>query len=268
MSNTSAAFIPSFNNLANASAVFVELDSLCSERQGWEQNEHKTSTTRLYNLLAAIYEVYEVEFVDASDDDRRTLRQQLVAKLNAININVRKSADTLGLLIRYVFQADRRRVMAYKYAILATKSHDKSPAELPDFIREAGGLDELVRKVSFSDETLERREKVADAINRVQEEISKRVEAPISTVTLPNKKLKDRVMLLAEPTSDGEFKILYVFENPTDGVQKALIRKAAASKAEVELENSANDAEVSDFKNRPQITTLNKITKPEALVAA
>jgi hypothetical protein len=268
MSNTSAAFIPSFDNLANASNVFAKLDSLSSERQGWEQNEHKTSTTRLYNLLAEIYKVYETKFVNAKDDDRRTLRQQLIGKLIAVNIHARKSADTLGLLIRYVFQADRRRVMAYKYAILATKSHDKSPAELPEFIREAGGLDELVRKVSFSDETLERREKVVEAINRVQEEISNCVEAPISTVTLPNKNLKDRVMLLAEPCGNGEFKILYVFENPSDGVQKTLIRKAAAGKADVALENSANDAEVSDFNKRPQITTINKITKPEALVAA
>jgi len=268
MSNTSAAFVPSFDNLAYASSTFVTLDSLCAEREGWEQNEHKTSTTRLYNLLAAIYEVYEDEFVDASDDDRRTLRQQLVAKLNAIGINVRKSADTLGLLIRYVFQADRRRVMAYKYAILATKSHDKSPEELPDFIRAAGGLDELVRKVSFSDETLERREKVVNAINQVQEEISKRVDTPISTVTLPNKKLKDRVMLLAEPCGNGEFKILYVFENPAESVQKALIRKVASLKAEEAVVNSANAAEVAEFKKPPQITTLNKLTKPEALVAA
>lgn len=151
---------------------------------------------------------------------------------------------------------------------MATKSHDKTPAELPDFVREAGGLDELVRKVSFSDETLERREKVVNAINQVQEEISNRVDAPISTVTLPYKKLKDRVMLLAEPCGNGEFKILYVFENPTDGVQKALIRKAATGKTDVELENSANDAEVAEFKKRPQITTLNKISKPEVLLAA
>lgn len=271
MSNTSAAsvvFIPSFNNLEYASKTFTVLDGLCAERQGWEQNEHKTSTNRLYNLLAQIYEVYEAKFVNAKDDDRRTLRHQLVAKLNAIGINVRKSADTLGLLIRYVFQADRRRVMAYKYAILATKSHDKTPAEMPDFIRSAGGLDELVRKVSFSDETLDRREKVANAINRVQEEISKRVDAPISTVTLPYKKLTDRVMLLAEPCGNGEFKILYVFESPTDGVQNALIRKAAAGKANVAVENSANDAEVAEFKNRPKLTTLNQITKPETLAAA
>lgn len=262
MSHISAPFVPSFNNLEYASKTFTVLDGLCAEREGWEQNEYKTSTTRLYNLLAAIYEVYETKFVKAKDDDRRTLRQQLVGKLNAIGINVRKSADTLGLLIRYVFQADRRRVMAYKYAILATKSHDIAPADLPDFIREEGGLDELVRNVSFSDETLERREKVANAINHVQEEISKRVDEPISTVTLPYKNVKERVMLLAEPCGNGEFKILFVFENPSDGVQKTLIRKAAAGKAEVESENNALKTEVNDYIN------FNKITKPEALVAA
>jgi hypothetical protein len=261
-------FLPSFNNLEYASSVFTVLDKLCAHRRSWEENEYKNATTRLFHLLAVVYQVYEDEFVGAEDDDRRTLRHQLLSKLNDGGINARKSTDTLGLLIRYVFQADRRRLMAYKYSILAAKSHDIEPSAFAEWLVDKGGLDEVVRKVSFNAETLLRRQKVVNAINRIQEEISNRVDSPISTVNLPNMKSKGRVMLLAEPCGNGEFKILYVFEDPADGVQKALIRKAAAGKADVEAENSVLHTEASDFKRRTTITTLNKITRPEALVEA
>jgi len=131
------------DKVKNASDVFAELDYLCSEREGWEETEHRNSTTRLYRLLASVYSVYEQSFVNGKDDDRRTVRQQLVGKLNAAGITVRKSADTLGLLVRYVFKADRRRVMSYKYAILAAKSHGVDPGELEDWLGEEGGLDEV-----------------------------------------------------------------------------------------------------------------------------
>lgn len=262
MSKNSAAFIPSFNNLENANVVFSELENLCSERKGWEQNEYKTSTSRLYKLLAAIYEIFEEEFVKATNDDRRTLRGQLVGKLNVMGINVRKSTDTLGLLIRYVFQADRRRVMSYKYAILAAKSQDIEPSELEDWLVDEGGLEEVVRKVSFSQKTLDRRASVQNIIDRVQKTISTRIDSPLATVTVPVGATCDRVMLLAEPCGSGDFKVLFVFENPSDGVQKALIRKVASVQAGLEVEDKVNKAEVTNFIN------FNKITKPDELVTA
>lgn len=247
MSKEMSPFIPSFDNLEYASKTFRVLDSLCSERQSWQDNEYKTSTTRLYALLGSVQGVYQTKFVEAKDDDRRTLRQQLIGKLNADGIRVVKSTDTLGLLIRYVFKGDRRRVMSYKYAILAANSHGITSDKLAEWLSAAGGLEEVVRKVSFSQETIDRREAVVQAVNRVQELISKREDNPVATITLPNSKVNSRVMLLAEPCGNGEFKILYVFTEPSEGVQKALIRKAASSNVEIEVENHAVQSEANKF---------------------
>ena len=54
----------------------------------------------------------------------------------------------------------------------------------------------------------------------------------------------------------------YVFNDPADGVQKALIRKAATGNAAVTVEDKAIKAEVTGCIN------FKKITKPEVLVAA
>ena len=262
MKATESTVIPSFNSLEYASKTFHILEKLCAERQEWEGQEYLSSTARLYNLLAAVYGVYEKKFVDAKDEDRRTLRQQLVGKLNEAGIGVRKSTDTLGLLIRYVFQADRRRVMSYKYAILAARSHDVSYEELPEWLSNEGGLEEVARKVSFSQETLDRREELLKSINRVQEVISKRSGDPLGVVTLPIKAMGNRVMMLAEPDSEGGFKILYVFDNPTDGVQSNLIRQAATSQASVQMDIQSSRAEAANYIN------FNRLTKSDERIAA
>lgn len=248
-------FIPTFTNLANASKTFLDLDKLCAEREAWQDNEYQKSSSRLYSLLAAVYGAYEQKFVKAKDDDRRTLRQQLAGKLNAEGITVRKSAETLGLLIRYVFKADRRRVMSYKYAILAARSHGVLPGDMPEWLSAEGGVEEVVRKVSFNQETLDRREDVVKAINHVEEVIAQRSDIPLGSVNLPIRAAGTRVVMLAETSGDGEFKILYVFENPSDGVQKNLIRRAALATASVQIENKAARAEVSSYIN---FTRLNK----------
>jgi hypothetical protein len=247
MSNQINAFKPSFTNLEFAARTMYQLDQLCAERQEWQENEHKNSTTRLYKLLASVYGVYESKFINSNGDDRRTLRQQLVSKLNADGINVRKSTDTLGLLIRYVFNADRRRLMSYKYAILAAYSNDVSSADLPQWISDAGGVDEVSRKVSYSQETIDRRKEVIKATSTVEELIAQRSDAPLGTVSLPINASSSRVVMLAEPCGNGEFKILYVFEHPSDGVQKSLIRKAATTTAAVQVEVNAANKEAASF---------------------
>ncbi|PUE23718.1 hypothetical protein [Limnohabitans sp. Jir72] len=256
MSNQVNAFKPSFTNLEFAVKAFRQLDQLCAERQAWQDNEYKNSTTRLYNLLSAVYCVYESKFVNVQDDDRRTLRQQLVSKLNEDGINVRKSSDTLGLLIRYVFKADRRRLMSYKYAILAAKSNGVSSADLAKWLSAAGGVDEVSRKVSYSQETLDRRDEVLKATNSVEQLIAQRSDVPLGTVNLPISAAGARVVMLAEPCGNGDFKILYVFENPSDGVHKSLIRKAATTSAAVQIDVNAAKKEVTSFIN---FTRLNKL---------
>jgi hypothetical protein len=262
MKSQDKEFKPSFNNLAFASKAFEQLDLLCEERKAWEDLEEKNSTTRLYNLLARVYAVYKTKFVDAQDDDRRTLRLQLVGKLNAHGITVRKTTDTLGLLIRYVFKTDRRRVMSYKYAIFAANSHDVSPSDLPQWLSNAGGIDEVSRKISQNEESIKRREAVVKAANLVEELISKRTDAPLATLNLPIKTTSTRVLMLAEPCGNNEFKVLFVFDSPSDGVQKTLIRTTASKAAEVIAETEAASAEAKTF------IRANRANKAAKLLAA
>lgn len=253
MGNPSNSKIPSFDSLERAAKTFDVLDTLSAEREAWETTEYVSSTTRLYNLLAKVYAIYEKNFINAKDEDRRTLRQQLIDKLKAAGLMPRKSSDALGLLIRFVFKADRRRTSTYKYALAAAKSHGKTSSELADWFRESGGLEEVVRKMNISDESQERREKVLESINAVQEVIHNRKDDPLGFVTLPVKGHASRAVLIADCDSGGNFKILYVVHNPSEGIQNALYRSAATNEVDNQSANKVNAAEVTKFINFNQL---------------
>jgi hypothetical protein len=148
-----------------------------------------------------------------------------------------------------VFKADRRRVFTYKYALAAAKSHGKKSSEVADWFRESGGLEEVVRKFNISDESKERREKVLESINAVQELIHSRKNEPLAEVRLPFKGQASRAVLIADSDINGNFKILYVVQNPTEGIQNALYRCAANSEVDTQSANEINAAEVVNFIN-------------------
>lgn len=258
MSNNSIIKPPSFDSLEHAAKTFNALDVLSAEREAWEMTEYVGSTKRLYNLLARVYAVYGKNFVEASDEERRILRQQLTDKLKAAGLIRKKSTDTLGLLIRFVFKDDRRRTSTYKSALAAAWSHGKEPNEVADWFRQSGGLEEVVRKLNITDKSKNRREKVLESINAVQEVVHNRKDDPLALVTLPVKGQGSRAVLIADCDADGNFKILYVVHNPSEGIQNALYRSAATNQIDNQTAYAVNAAEVNKFINFRHVDVANQ----------
>jgi hypothetical protein len=249
MSKENLSFKPNYKNLEYAQQTFELLDDLSAECQNWEAAEHTTSKTRLYGLLGNIYGVYETKFVAAKNDDvRRTLRGQLVGKLKAAGIETRNSADLLGLLLRYVFKADRRRVNIYKNAILAARSHNVTPTDLSNWFFQEHGLEEVsLKKSPVNDKKKKRVDAIEAEISKVNQEIALRSEVPLATISLPVSAENSHVILLAEASEDGQFKILYLFDQPTESIAKKLVRQVANNSVILEAQDSAARQEAATF---------------------
>lgn len=246
------AFTPTYDNLAFAGETFEILEEIRVESQSWESQEFARSNTRLYKLLSDVFHVYQVNFLDASPEDRRTLREQLDSTLKTAGIANRKGKDALSLLLRYVFNADRRRIFTYKYALSVAHQEGVSYKNLPEWLSQKGGVEEVSRQFSPSQEALDRQEAVTHAINQVQETIAGRAGAPLATVQLPGKASGKRAVLIADCDATGEYKILYAISEPTEGILKNLILLAAKTTAQKNSEDKVNDAEVKNFTNPSQ----------------
>jgi hypothetical protein len=240
-------FTASATNEAFAATMTMSLDALSIARDSWEKNAYKTATDSLYDLLSQTYSVYEQLFIEVTDDDRKTLRNSLASKLKADNVKVQLNTTTLSLLIRYVFKSDRKRVMRYRYAIEAAKSHAVNSAGLTAWLHAQGGIDAVAKLIKASDETIAKREKIAAATTDVNSLIAHRKTAPLANVMIPNLTAKTRTVLIAEPSLNGTFNIVCVVEDIADGLYSGLVKTAAAQYSAKSDESLALQREADKF---------------------
>jgi hypothetical protein len=240
-------FTPSAINEAFASTMTMSLDALSIARDSWEKNEYKTATDSLYDLLSQTYSVYEQLFIDATDDDRKTLRNSLATKLKADGVKVQLNTTTLSLLIRYVFKSDRKRVMRYRYAIEAAKSHAVNSTGLTAWLQAQGGIDAVAKLIAVSEETAAKRQKIVDATLDVSSMIESRKTAPLANVTIAGLTAKTRTVFIAEPSLNGTFNIVCVVEDIADGLYSGLVKAAAAQHSAKSDESLALQREAQKF---------------------
>ena len=255
--------IPQESNLAYAKNTIDELEKLSDECISWHQNEYQNSKNKLYALLASVYRLHEEKFITASADDRRTLRQQLTDMLQPTAPNkIRLSNEPLSLLIRYVFKADRRRLHTYKSAIKLAKDEKIVPDSFAQWLKDNGGLDKVIQNCQTSKKSNHRQSVISNATHYVEKLISLRSQTPICSVQIPVSASSSRVLMLAEPCANGEYKIIYLFEDPSESVQKNLIRQEATKQINNEVEINSVAEEISSF------TNTSSANMPDALIAA
>ena len=157
MSKQAKTFAPSAMNIAVTNSIVQSLDALSLARDNWEQTTFKKANEGLYDLLSQCQGVFETKFIKGSQDDKKTLRNELITRLSAMKIKTQKNSPTLTLFVRYVFSSDRKRAHGYSYVLNAAISHEIAAAQLPQWIVSEGGIEEIKRKMVQSDEAKARR---------------------------------------------------------------------------------------------------------------
>ena len=83
-------FIASTTNVAFSNSALATLNGLRERRITWEATDYKKANEGLYALLADCLDLFNSKFVTATDDDRKTLRGDLEAKLKADGLKVQQ----------------------------------------------------------------------------------------------------------------------------------------------------------------------------------
>lgn len=239
-------FTPSQTNVVFANETVAVLDALRAQRITWEATDYKKANEGLYDLLAKCKKVFDEKFVKASDDDRKTLRLDLEAKLKADGLKAQRNTTTLTMFVRYVFGNDRKRAHAYTYVIKAAISHDVTAENLPAYITDEGGIEEIKRKMVVKEETLQKRAELAKAQEAVVADLEEAKVKPLATVKLGNIK-GDYAVLVAKPNVNGDTDIIGVLGDVNEALYNALLKKLAKQHVEVVAEKAAMATEVKDL---------------------
>ena len=241
-----AAFVPTTANLAYANTLISQLDGLVSQRKQWEATDYKKANDGLYSLLASCLEVFKSKFVDADDSDKKTLRGDLTARLTADGVRVQRNTTTLTMFVRFVFGSDRKRAHGYTYVLKAAISYDITAANLPSWIVEQGGIEEVRKRMIVSEEAQQRKAELATAQAQVKASIEQAVVAPLAKLPMSGVS-GEYALLLAKPNPDGMLSIVGAISDINEAFYNACLIKMARSKAIANAESKALSKEASDL---------------------
>ena len=217
-----------FNNshLQFAATIIQQLDVLSDRRDKWEKTDYKKANEGLYSLQAECLHIYKSRFMDASTDDKKALRQELAKRLKEANVRTTTHTTTLNMLVRYVFNSDRKRAQGYATVLTAAISHDVKVEDFPQWVVDQGGIEEVKRKSVKKPEAIAKQAAVEAAKVSVSSELELNAMQPLAHVNLDGLTGKYAV-LLAKPRPNGGADIVGTLSDANDALVNALILRLA-----------------------------------------
>jgi hypothetical protein len=265
-----AEFVPTKENLAFSGALVTQLDGLVTKRKRWEATDYKKANEGLYSLLASCLDVFNSKFVNADDNNKKTLRGELSARLKADGVRVQRNTTTLTMFVRFVFGSDRKRAHGYTYVLKAAISYEVTAANLPSWIAEQGGIEEVRRQMVMSEEAKQRKVDLANAQTQVKAGIEQAVVTPLAQVRLSGVS-GEYALLLAKPSPDGTVSIVGVISDINEAFYNSCLLKMARVKAADNAQTLALSKESTDLLAGSTTSTASAANDPvvikEALAA-
>jgi len=264
-----AVFAPSKENLAFSSALVSQLDSLVAKRKQWEATDYKKANEGLYGLLASCLDMFNSKFVNADDSDKKALRIELTTRLKADGVRVQNNTTTLTMFVRFVFGSDRKRAHGYTYVLKAAISYDVSAANLPSWIVEQGGIEEVRKRMIVSEEAQQRKADLATAQTQVKASLEQAAVTPLAQVRLSGVS-GEYALLLAKPSPDGIVSIVGVISDINEAFYNSCLLKMARVKAADNAQTLALSKESTDLlaKSTFNVPAANDAVVNKQLLAA
>jgi hypothetical protein len=150
---SSGITVPDTNNAA-AEHIIWQAPQFCSgqsaiqdlirDQYEWLNGVHRTANDRLYVLHQRCYHLYELMSTDK--EMNKQLNDELASQIATRKLDIKESTHTLSKIVKVVFGADRRRASAYCLALQVALAEGIKTQHLPQFFRDAGGIEEVRRK--------------------------------------------------------------------------------------------------------------------------
>lgn len=220
----------------NVKRVIVLANKLIVKRELFETEELARSNKALYSILTEVYKIFETAIATKCMKETITTMR---AELTKRGVRVQANTQALTVIVRYIFNSDRKRAYNYASTLMAAVQAGIKPVDLSAFIERGNGVEECKKEYKKKDETKESEAAIKSASLEVIDTLSSM--SAITTVKLPNASvdLQDGqfAFIIARQNSKGEFELLRVVPKSTKGMQNSAIKELA--KVFIESKNQA-----------------------------
>lgn len=224
-----------------ATETYKLFDKLVAEREYWQENAFRTSNDQLYALLQKCYQFYsDMSKGDAKADGMRDGLNNYIALKGYI---FSSATHTITKIVKCVFGVDRRRVSAYSIALRFALTSKIEVQDLPAFIYDNGGVEQL--RLAKSTNAITPKQKAEIAKDAVSESNIAVVGSKALGQMLDAGKVNTNTVLIGTWQADGTVIVRAVVQN--DGVVNAALasyysQSKAAEQAQAAERKAANDS--------------------------
>lgn len=138
------------SNKALVISLIAEADVVANEHEIYHEQYVTRANETLYKLLANMLKVcLEVE---ASGEAVRVVKEMRSKLLAEHGLKTQANSRTSAIVVRYIVRSGRKTAHVYGRVIDVAIANNITPEQLPDFIRERGGIEEIRLSVVATDE--------------------------------------------------------------------------------------------------------------------
>jgi hypothetical protein len=229
--------------------VRTRIKQLIAERKVWQEGAFVKSNVELYALLGKCYALYFD--LRGNDKDTKAAREVLTNEIAEKGYSFSEGTHGLTRLVKYVFEGiDRRRVSAYSLVLREALAQNKKADEIPAFIAQGGGVEEIRRSKSKTAKTAKQKAELG------KQAVAEQQYATFSSDTLAVLALQagrsagDDLVAVVTLQADGSFVVKALVSSATAlnaarvSAYSAIVAKGdkAANDEKAQLEDLVNDA--------------------------
>lgn len=217
--------------------VRQHFEQLVAEREAWQDNAYRASNDQLYALLQKCYATYKAMSMDT--DEAKELRSALTDYINLKGLKFNSGTHTIVKIVKCVFGVDRRRVSAYGIVLRHALSKNVSVLDIPAFIRDKGGVEEI--RLVKAPNAMTAKQKATVAAEAVHAESMGVFASAALSAKLDAGNIGKAVVLVGTWQADGSVIVRTVVQNDT-AVNTALASYYSTNKDAVKKQAQQQDA--------------------------
>ena len=163
-------------------SLIAEADEVAKEHENYHEQYVVSANEVLYKLLANMLQV--CLDVEASGEAERVVKEMRSKLKSDYGIKTQANSRASSIVVRYIVRSSRRTAHVYGRVIEVAMANNITADQLPDFIRDRGGIEEIRLSVTNADEKKAEADKWANARDALTGMLYKR--EPIGKVVLNN----------------------------------------------------------------------------------
>lgn len=232
-------------NQDSQQSVGAVVNNLIAERKAWQEQDLTRSNERLYGILQSCYILFQS--MNSIKTEAMAVKKGFLKFCEQQGWNFKENTHLMTKVVQCVFGDDRRRVSSYALALRAALENKVSNMDIPKYLRDAGGVEEVRRKRSPNHKTT--KDKAAIGRAAMSGRILASFHSDILASNFQASEYDGAVILLSTRETDGSFAVRRLVQNGS--AITAVLSGLASSVSKEELakepeKQAANDDQLRD----------------------